>query len=231
MKKWLPGTAAEALVDYALKIGAMELFLNEEIFRKLKSGRMSPYFFNSGKFCTGTSIGLLGDSFAESIKKTGIDYDVVFGPAYKGISLAVATAMSLSRLGLPDAFAHDRKEEKLHGEGGIMVGSSMEGKKVALIDDVTTDGKTKEVAMQRIKDSGGEVVACFIAFDRQERGQNAISALEEFYINYKVPMYAAAELTDLFFVLDATANQYMDRAMAIPLIRQYNDTYGVFPRA
>jgi orotate phosphoribosyltransferase len=145
----------------------------------LKSGRVSPYFFNAGLFNTGADLAALGDYYAEAITDAGLDFDLLFGPAYKGIPLAAVTAASLwrrHRLDMPYAF--DRKEKKDHGEGGRIVGAELRGR-VLIIDDVITAGTAIRQSMALIAEQGAEVAAVTVALDRQERGQGEQSAIQE----------------------------------------------------
>jgi orotate phosphoribosyltransferase len=220
---WTPENAAQALVQFSLEIGSLELLPDG---RTLKSGRVSPYFFNSGLFCDGSALEFLGPSYAEVIAKSAIPYDVVFGPAYKGIPLAVTTAIYLAKSGLASDYAFNRKEAKGHGEGGLLVGASLAGKRVIIVDDVISDGASKREAKEIIEAAGGTVVAVVIAFDRQERGLGELSALKEFEQTFETPVLAAATLTDLIVALEATASVYPERGGILPGIYAYRDEFG-----
>lgn len=216
-------------VRYSLSIGAIELVPEG---RKLKSGRVSPYFFNSGLFNTGESIYELAAAYAFPIatafKHTKVD--VIFGPAYKGIPLATAVSMVMFlRHGISIGYAFNRKEVKNHGEGGIIVGCSLVNKKVLIIDDVMTTGTSSGEAVDIIRVNGGVPVGCVIAFDRQERQDyGKFSAVEGFENNYDIPVYPAATLLDLIEELRE------DRDGAFPKgketlveLMKYRDQYGV----
>lgn len=145
----------------------------------LKSGRVSPYFFNAGLFNTGKRLARLAEFYAQSIVSAGIEYDMVFGPAYKGIPLATATASALAHLtGIDVPFAFDRKEAKDHGEGGLLVGSPLQGR-VLIVDDVISAGTSVAHSLRLIQGAGARAVAVAIALDRQERGTDARSATQE----------------------------------------------------
>lgn len=194
-------TLNERFVKYAIQIGAIE-FVPEG--RKLKSGRNSPYFFNSGLFNTGNTIGELGKIYVyEFLKHHVTTPEVVFGPAYKGIPLAVITAHQFSMLAsINIGYAFNRKEEKTHGDGGTIVGASLAGKSVLIVDDVMTTGTSSGEAVEIIRANGGTPIGCVIAFDRQERGkESGLSAVQEFQKNYEIPVYATATLADLISFL------------------------------
>jgi len=145
----------------------------------LKSGRVSPYFFNAGLFNTGADLAALGNFYAEAIQHAGVEFDLLFGPAYKGIPLAAVTASSLYQHPARDVpYAFDRKEVKEHGEGGQTVGSQIQGR-VMIIDDVITAGTASRQSMQLIESLGARVSTVTIALDRQEKGQGELSAIQE----------------------------------------------------
>lgn len=229
--------AGREFVQYALYIGALELLPNG---RTLKSGRLSPYFFNSGLFNTGQALSHLGEAYASAIQLADRDDalrpDVIFGPPYKGIPLAVVTACVLSGEAMKYedvAWAFNRKEAKAHGEGGTIVGADLNRKRVIIVDDVITDGASKREAGENILTSGGEPVACVIAFDRQERGgdpEDSRSAAQVFYDTYGIPVIAAANLDDLIEVLQGGV--FLDGSViplakeTLPLILAYREQYG-----
>lgn len=217
-------TSAHRLVKYALAIGAIELLPEG---RKLKSGRISPYFFNSGLFKDGNALDVLGESYAESIIDSQICYDMVYGPAYKGITLVAATSMFLARYQMPNSFAFNRKEAKDHGEGGLIVGTPLKDMRVVIVDDVITDGAAKREAKVIIENEGGSVAGIVIGFDRQERGQSDISAIKEFERDYGMPVIAGANLQDLIDVLEETKEQFSERAAILPKIYEYRSDYGI----
>ncbi|MFA5841638.1 MAG: orotate phosphoribosyltransferase [Candidatus Paceibacterota bacterium] len=215
---------AEQFVSYALNIGAMELLPNG---RELKSKRISPYFFNSGLFNTGESISNLAKAYAGAINRRPFPRGVIFGPAYKGIPLATAVAQAL---GGKIGYAFNRKEAKDHGEGGVIVGASLKGEEVIIVDDVMTTGTSSGEAVEITIANGGIPIACIIAFDRQERGKEGkLSAVQEFQKNYGIPVYAAATLTDLILFLEKTPAESGDDNIGeiIEKILAYRKEYGV----
>lgn len=201
-------TPGERFVRYAISIGALE-FVPEG--RKLKSERVSPYFFNSGLFNTGATIWELGKVYAGELLQHNIPGpEVVYGPAYKGIPLSVVTAVALAQLTGEDiGYAFNRKEEKTHGDGGTIVGASLAGKKVLVVDDVMTTGTSSGEAVEIIRANGGWPIDCVIAFDRQERSKEGnLSATQEFEQNYGIPVVAVATLADLISYLQKICGRY-----------------------
>jgi orotate phosphoribosyltransferase len=200
-----PLTRAEVFVLYALEIGALELLPEG---RKLKNGRISPYFFNSGLFNTGEAMNEIASAYAVAIEDGRIEsYSVLYGPPYKGTILAPAVAMVLNDTFGYGAirFCSSRKEEKGHGEGGVLIGSPIKkGDHVVIIDDVITDGGTKREAVELIRYYKGEVAGLVVAFDRQERGSGNLSAIQEFRREFDIPVYAVATLADLISVIKKT---------------------------
>ena len=196
---------------------------------KTKAGRLSPYFFNAGLFDDGAKLGRLGQFYARRLLASGVGFDMLFGPAYKGITLAAATAIELARLGRNVPYAYNRKEAKDHGEGGTMVGAPLQGR-VVIIDDVITDGASKRESVEMIRGAGAQPVAVLIALDRMERGGrddnlSAHSAVEDFTSAYGMPVAAIATLTDLMQYLRSTD----DPALSAHLSRvaAYRERYGV----
>ncbi|KAK6204552.1 orotate phosphoribosyltransferase [Scheffersomyces amazonensis] len=185
-----------ALESNALKFGSFTL----------KSGRQSPYFFNLGFFSTGKLLSTLASSYAKAIIKSGIKFDILFGPAYKGIPLVAITAAKLAELD-PENFgdigyAFNRKEKKDHGEGGSIVGAELKGKKILIIDDVITAGTAINEAFQIIKGESGIVAGCIIALDRQETTADSnLSATQGVSQKYDVPVIAIVTLTDIIDIL------------------------------
>ena len=179
----------------------------------LKSGRKSPYFFNLGAVADGAGHDAVGKAYAKQVMGLPVQPDVLFGPAYKGIPLAVATAVALeANFGINVGAAFNRKEAKAHGEGGTLVGASMQGRKVAIVDDVVTDGAAKREAHEIITAAGGTVVAIVLALDRQEpsadRGETAVSALQR---DLGVPVRCVANVDDVLAFLGADERYASER--------------------
>jgi len=163
----------------------------------LKSGRSSPYFFNAGLFDSGAALATLGAAYADAAVRSGIEFDMLFGPAYKGIVLAAITASALAeKHGRDLPFAYNRKEAKDHGEGGTLVGAPLEGR-VLIVDDVITAGTAIRESLALIRAAGATPAGVLIALDREERGQGALSATQELAAEHGVPTRAIARLTDL----------------------------------
>ncbi len=189
----------------------------------LKSGRSSPYFFNSGLFNSGNSIGLLGAFYMQAIEHTGLKFDMLFGPAYKGIPLVTAVAIAYSNkrdLSLPYSF--NRKEEKDHGEGGIVAGAPLHGE-VLIIDDVITAGTSINFSIDLIHGHGAQAAGVAIALDRQERGPSGTSAIEDIRQRYGIPVTAIITLADLEVFLE----QHPAYSAELDGIRQYQSEYGI----
>jgi orotate phosphoribosyltransferase len=189
---------------------------------KLKSGRESPYFFNAGLFASGGTLARLGRYYAAAIVESGIGFDMLFGPAYKGIPLASTAAVALADhhdRDLPYAF--NRKEAKDHGEGGVIVGAPLAGR-VLIIDDVISAGTSVRASLELIEAAGAEAAGVAIALDRQERGTGALSAVQQVEREYGLPVAAIVRLEQLVEFLDE------DPAMAEPLaaIQAYRERYG-----
>ena len=188
----------------------------------LKSGRVSPYFFNAGLFNSGASLARLGRYYAQAIVDSGIEFDVLYGPAYKGIPLAAVTAAALyDHHGRDVPYAFNRKEAKDHGEGGIIVGHALQGK-VLIIDDVISAGTSVRESFDIIKAEGAAASGVVIALDRQERGKGEKSAIQEVQEDYGIPVASIVALTQLVEYLDER-NQAEDLAR----IQAYRDQYGV----
>lgn len=188
----------------------------------LKSGRRSPYFFNTGLFDSGARLGRLGDFYAEAMVHEGIQADVLYGPAYKGIPLACATAIALSRKTHAEVpFAFNRKESKDHGEGGTLVGAPLSGS-VLILDDVITAGTSVRESVEIIRAAGARPCGVLIALDRQEKGQGELSAVQEVAARYGVPVYSIISLHDIIEHLEATGH-----LPELETIMRYRSEFGV----
>ena len=188
----------------------------------LKSGRSSPYFFNAGRFDHGATLATLGGCYAAALVDSGLEFDMLFGPAYKGLPLATAVALALWRdhgRDLPVAF--NRKEAKRHGEGGVLIGAPLHGR-VLIVDDVITAGTAVREAIGLIRAGGGEPCGVAIALDRQERGQGELSAAQEVRRDLGLPVVAIATLDDLL----ALAGQRPALAGEQARLKAYRERYG-----
>jgi orotate phosphoribosyltransferase len=189
---------------------------------KLKSGRLSPYFFNAGLFNTGRAIAALGKHYAQTVVDSRIAFDMLFGPAYKGIPLVTATATALADQHNRDVpWAFNRKEAKDHGEGGNMVGSPLKGR-VLIVDDVITAGTAIRESIDIIRAAGATPAGVILALDRQERGQGEASAVQEVEREFGLPVASIAKLSDL---VEYLANN-SDNA-ALVAVKHYRDQYGL----
>lgn len=190
---------------------------------KLKSGRLSPYFFNSGLFNDGESLTRLGEFYAAAIQASSVQYDMIYGPAYKGIPLACALAIALQeKHGRSVPYCFNRKEAKDHGEGGIILGASLAGK-VLIIDDVITAGTSVRESVEIIRQAGATPAGVIIALDRQEKGTGELSAIEEIEKIWQIPVVSIINLDVLIEYLGQTAEfgQYLDK------IQEYRRNYGL----
>lgn len=188
----------------------------------LKSGRVSPYFFNAGGFDDGASLATLADCYSDALVASGVDFDMLFGPAYKGIPLAAAVAVSFARRhdrNLP--FCYNRKEAKDHGEGGRLVGAPLAGR-VLIVDDVISAGTSVRESLGWITDSGATPAGVAIALDRQERGQGQLSAAREVEAEFGIPVVAIAGLDDLIAHFEAHPDEQID----LPALHAYRERYG-----
>jgi len=165
----------------------------------LKSGRSSPYFFNAGRFDSGAALAELAACYADAVEAAGLEFDLLFGPAYKGIPLAAALACEFARRGRDLPLAFNRKEAKAHGEGGSLIGAEIKGRRVLIVDDVITAGTAIREALALIADAGGQAAGMVIALDRQERvhEDDPRSAVQALSAEHTVPVVAIANLTDL----------------------------------
>ncbi|GGC11801.1 orotate phosphoribosyltransferase [Marinobacterium zhoushanense] len=205
----------------------IEFAIEQEVLRfgefTLKSGRKSPYFFNAGLFNTGAALAKLGQFYASAIVSSGIEFDVMLGPAYKGIPLAAATAVALATEHQRDVpYVFNRKEAKDHGEGGTLVGAPLEGR-VLIIDDVITAGTAIREVMAIINAAGAQPAAVAIALNRMERGQGELSAIQEVERDYNMPVVSIVTLDDLIEFLEEKGDMQNELAA----IRQYRTDYGI----
>jgi len=191
----------------------------------LKSGRLSPYFFNAGLFNTGHLLSKLSTAYANAIldPANGFEFDVLFGPAYKGIPLAVATVQALAVLGTDKEYSFNRKEVKDHGEGGSIVGASLKGKKVVIIDDVITSGKAIREAVEIIRLEGGVLTGILVAVDRQEQTlESTTSAIESLRLEIKINVQAIITLQDIIEFTKTTLGED-----TVQQLEAYRKRYGV----
>ncbi len=186
-----------------------------------KAGRLSPYFFNAGLFNDGSSLRNLSQFYAQAILASEVQFDMLFGPAYKGIPLAAGTAIALAEQGRNTGFCFNRKEAKDHGEGGTTVGASLQGR-VLIIDDVISAGTSVRESIELIRSAGAEACGVVVALDRMERGQGKLSAVQEVRRHYNIPVVSIATLDDLLGYLQH------DKEMAQHLhaTQLYRDKYG-----
>ncbi|MFN0314279.1 MAG: orotate phosphoribosyltransferase [Burkholderiales bacterium] len=204
-------------VEFALKQGVLRF---GEF--KTKAGRLSPYFFNAGLFNTGEALAQLGEFYANAIWASGISFDLLFGPAYKGIPLVSAAAVALARAGRNVPFCFNRKEAKDHGEGGVMVGAPLAGR-VLILDDVISAGTSVRESVEIIRAAGAHPAAVVIALDRMERGTGAASAVQEVEVLFSLPVFAIATLDDIVSFLEAQGTM----ARELRAVRHYRSLYGV----
>ncbi|WBA08783.1 orotate phosphoribosyltransferase [Salinivibrio kushneri] len=205
----------------------IEFALEREVLKfgefTLKSGRKSPYFFNAGLFNTGRDLAKLGEFYAAALMDAGIDYDVLFGPAYKGIPIATTTAVALATHHDVDTpYCFNRKEAKDHGEGGNLVGSALSGR-VMLVDDVITAGTAIRESMTLIQAQGAQLAGVLVAIDRQERGQGELSAIQEVERDFGCQVVSIISLSDLV--------TYLEQSQADPAqlaaVKAYQASYGI----
>ncbi|MGY8839006.1 MAG: orotate phosphoribosyltransferase [Enterobacterales bacterium] len=189
----------------------------------LKSGRISPYFFNAGLFNTGRDLARLGRFYASALEDSAIEYDVLFGPAYKGIPIATTTAVALADHHDKDVpYCFNRKEKKAHGEGGTLVGSELNGK-IMLVDDVITAGTAIRESMEIIAQNGADLSGVLIALDRQEKGKAELSAIQEVERDFNTKVISIVKLADLISYLEnhGTMGEHLAS------VKAYRDQYGV----
>ncbi|GLQ50088.1 orotate phosphoribosyltransferase [Dyella flava] len=205
----------------------IELTLQRDVLRfgefTLKSGRLSPYFFNMGRIDSGAALARLGRAYAAAVVNSGLEVDMLFGPAYKGIALAAATAMALAdEHGRDLPWAYNRKEAKDHGEGGVLVGAPLKGR-VLIVDDVMTAGTAVRESLALIRAQGATPAGVLIALDRQERGQGELSAAQEVQRDYGIPVVAITGFSDVL----AYAGERADLAADYQRMIAYRERYGV----
>jgi orotate phosphoribosyltransferase len=189
----------------------------------LKSGRQSPYFFNAGLFNTGRQLAELGRFYAETIRDSGIEFDVLFGPAYKGIPLASAAAIQLADSYMIDKpWCFNRKEAKDHGEGGTLVGAPLNGR-VMIIDDVITAGTAIREVMTIIEKANAKPAAVIVALDRQEKGKGELSAIQEVERDFGIPVLSIITLNQIIEFLEEQG----DQPEQLALIRRYRQDFGI----
>lgn len=205
----------------------IELALSKNVLKfgefTLKSGRKSPYFFNTGLFDSGYDLAQLGRCYAQTIIDNDISFDLLFGPAYKGIPLVSTTSVALSEHhNINTPYSFNRKEKKDHGEGGSIVGSALHGK-VLIVDDVISAGTAIRESIDIIKANGAEPCGVLIALDRQERGQGELSAVQEVERDYGIPVYSIIKLDDLVNYLQQNTEfgDFYDKVL------EYRQTYGI----
>ncbi len=205
----------------------IEFALEKKVLRfgefTLKSGRTSPYFFNAGLFNSGNDLARLGRFYAQALTNSHIDYDLLFGPAYKGIPIATTTAVALAdRHAIDIPYCFNRKEAKTHGEGGNLVGAELTGK-VMLVDDVITAGTAIRESMEIIKAHDAQLSGVLIALDRQEKGQGELSAIQEVERDFATHVIAIVTLTDLINYLQDQPSM----ADSLAKIKTYQKNYGI----
>jgi orotate phosphoribosyltransferase len=210
----------------------IDLALSREALRfgqfTLKSGRQSPYFFNAGLFSDGEAAGLLGRCYAAALVASGLQYDMLFGPAYKGIPLVTATAIALAGEHHRNvSYAFNRKEAKAHGEGGTLVGTALKGR-VVIVDDVVSDGAAKREAIELIRQAGATPTAILLALDRQERGQGERSAVQELEAAHGVSSVSVLTLGQLLAALENPPDgRTRVSAQQLTALKAYRAQFGV----
>lgn len=205
-------------IKYALDCGVLKFGQFQ-----LKSGRLSPYFFNTGLFNTGAKLDRLGYFYAQTLLNSTLEVDILYGPAYKGIPLVAATAMAYSRLTNNDMpFAFNRKEAKDHGEGGVLVGAPLQGR-VVIVDDVITAGTSVRESVEIIQAAHATPSGVLLALDRQEKGTNNLSATQEVQQKFKMAVKAIVCLSDIIEYLQMNSSTLTELAA----IEQYRISYGI----
>jgi orotate phosphoribosyltransferase len=196
---------------------------------KTKAGRLSPYFFNAGGFNDGALLKNLGEFYAKALINSGLEFDMLFGPAYKGITLAATTAVALASMGKAVPFCFNRKEAKDHGEGGSLVGAPLKGR-VVIIDDVISAGTSVRESVEIIRQAGATPSVVLIALDRMERSGNATeigdsSAVQNVEKEFGMPVVSIANLASLMSFLESSKNS--DLQKHLPAVKAYRDQYGI----
>ncbi len=207
-----------AFIEFAIRYKVLQFGEFE-----LKSGRVSPYFFNAGKFNTGAALQHIGQFYADALLASNIKFDLLFGPAYKGIPLVCSTCVALAQhheMDIPYVF--NRKEPKSHGEGGNLVGAALEGQ-VVIIDDVITAGTAIRSAMELINKTSATPSGVLVAIDRQERGNSELSAIQEVERDFGIPVISVVKLKDIVFYLQSKKAYSVE----LDLIEKYHQQYGV----
>ena len=204
-------------IEMAIDVGALKF---GEF--TLKSGRKSPYFFNAGTFCTGANLATLGRCYAQALSRSGVKYDLLFGPAYKGIPLAAATAIALASEGRAVPYAFNRKEPKEHGEGGSIVGAPLVGD-VVIIDDVITAGTAVREVIEIISAANANPKAVLIGLDREERGKGELSAIQEVERDFDLTVVSIVRLTNIVdYLTMREGNEQLIQQM-----ERYREEYGI----
>ncbi|MCK5831467.1 MAG: orotate phosphoribosyltransferase [Methylococcales bacterium] len=204
-------------IQYALDCGVLKFGEFE-----LKSGRVSPYFFNTGLFNSGGKLGKLGQFYAQTLIESKLEIDILYGPAYKGIPLVSATSIAFSLLKKDIPFAFNRKEAKKHGEGGLLVGSALQGN-VLILDDVITAGTSVRESVEIITNQKATPAGVLIALDRQETGEGDLSAVQEVSERFKIPVISIISLENIIEFLELDGNS----ANQLEIIKQYRLKYGI----
>lgn len=214
----MKNTYKTQFIDNALESGALKFGQ----FR-LKSGRVSPHFFNAGEFFQGKALAALGRCYAAAIIESGVEFDVLFGPAYKGITLVAATAVALAEHHNMDVkYCFNRKEAKSHGEGGTLIGAPLEGR-ILIIDDVITAGTAIREVMTIVELAGGNAVGVVIGLDRKERGTSSKSAIQEVEKQFSIPVISIIDMDDILTYLKSQS----DMKAVVKDIKTYRKEYGV----
>ncbi len=204
----------------------IEFMLAQNVLRfgefTLNSGRISPYFFNLGAVSQGAAFAKLGEAYAEAIVAADLQFDVLFGPAYKGIPIAVATAIALAQRGVHVGVAYNRKEAKDHGEGGSLVGAEVSGR-VLMIDDVLTSGKAIRQAVSLVRGTGARIVGALIALDRQELSESGTTAVSDLAQHLDAPVISIANLQDVIRYLEQAGDNA--NPTTLEQVREYQAAY------